>query len=294
MVPLKKYVKNAPINSGSRSNKIAIVYLDGNIMDAGNLTDEIISTKATVKILKKIAKDSKVKSIVLRINSPGGSSLASDMIWREIRKIEKPVVASIGSIAASGGYYLAMGAEKIVADSLSITGSIGVFMGKFNISQLLEKIGVKQYKIAEDKNGINLFDMSKNFSKKERKLLQNHLNLFYKRFISKVANSRNMSLEEVDKIAQGRVWMGAAAVENGLVDEIGGLQAAINMAKDLGDIPQHIDPYLKVYPQKVSLLEKFTDQNSVIEAKFDKVKAEINYYLNTHIFAEMPYIISVD
>jgi protease-4 len=229
------------IDKGPSSKKIAIVYAEGNVgygkHQKGSITD-----REYIKIFSKIRRDDKIKAVVLRVNSGGGSALTSDIIWDEIEKTKsagKPVIASFGDYAASGGYYIAAGADAIVSQPNTLTGSIGVFSMLPNVSKLFKnKFGitfdsVQTHDMAIGYSGV--FDLSK----KERAILKSSTDRVYETFLDRVASGRNMTKEEVHKIAQGRVWTGAKAQEIGLVDELGDIDKAIEIAAEKVDLEKY-------------------------------------------------------
>lgn len=237
-------VKNY-INSGkgriitTASDKIAVIYAQGEII-YGKGDENYIGPDLIIEALKKARKAKDVKAIVLRVNSPGGSALASDMIWREIEitKKEKPVVVSMGNLATSGGYYISCNADKIVADPTTITGSIGVFGMVPNISEFADRIGINAEQVGTNKRSVNysLFEpMSDDFYKVTKEGIER----VYVTFVTKVAEGRNLSYEEVDQIAQGRVWTGEQALDNGLVDALGGLEDAIKLAASIVELDEY-------------------------------------------------------
>jgi len=256
-VTLKNY-----INSGkgriitNASDKIAVIYAQGEII-YGKGNENNIGPELIIESLKKARKSKDIKAIVLRVNSPGGSPLASDIIWREIEitKKDKPVVVSMGNLAASGGYYISCNADKIVADPTTITGSIGVFGMVPNISEFTERIGINAEQVGTNKRSLNysLFEpMTDDFYKVTKEGIEE----VYSTFVTKVAEGRNMTFEEVDSIAQGRVWTGKQALENGLVDELGGLEDAIDLAASLVNIDEY---RLRNYPNyKKELKDMFS------------------------------------
>ncbi len=237
-------VKNY-INSGkgriitTASDKIAVIYAQGEII-YGKGDENYIGPDLIIEALKKARKAKDVKAIVLRVNSPGGSALASDIIWREIEitKKEKPVVVSMGNLATSGGYYISCNADKIVADPTTITGSIGVFGMVPNISEFADRIGINAEQVGTNKRSVNysLFEpMSDDFYKVTKEGIER----VYVTFVTKVAEGRNLSYEEVDQIAQGRVWTGKQALDNGLVDALGGLEDAIKLAASIVELDEY-------------------------------------------------------
>lgn len=222
----------ADINNGNQNsiNKIAIVYAEGEIVD-GRGTSGQIGGDRLAKELRKLRLDEKVKAVVLRVNSPGGSATASEVIGREVELIrkQKPVIVSMGNFAASGGYWIAMGADQIFAQANTVTGSIGVFGLLFNIQDIASKNGIT-WDIVKTSKFADIQTNSRPKSPEELARLQKVVNLIYDRFISNVATRRQLPKNKVQEIAQGRVWSGAQAKQLGLVDEIGGLDAAIAAA----------------------------------------------------------------
>ncbi|WP_026401084.1 signal peptide peptidase SppA [Actinomadura rifamycini] len=218
-------------------------------------------------------KDERVKAIVFRVNSPGGSAVASDAIWREValaRKAGKPVVVSMGDVAASGGYYVAMGADVILAQPGTITGSIGVVVGKAVVSDLLDRIGVGMGTVA-DGDHARMFSSTKEFSESEWERINASLDRIYDDFTAKVAQGRGLSRDRVHELARGRVWTGADAREGGLVDELGGLEAALELARKKGGLPA--DAPVRSYPH-ASPLERLkppesSEDRTAASARFD-------------------------
>ena len=242
MVSLSEYNTIADIDDkGKGKNKIAIIYAEGEIIYGSN-EPGIISEKKYINMLTKIRNDKNIKAVVLRVNSPGGNAFTSDVIWRELEKIKeagKPLIASFGDYAASGGYYIAAGADRIVAQPNTLTGSIGVYMMFPNATKLLnEKIGVNfdTIKTHEFATG---FSPTNNLSEKEKALLQESTYEIYDLFIDRVSKGRKLSVDSTKVIAQGRVWTGKRAIEIGLVDELGGLDEAIAIAAEKGGLTDY-------------------------------------------------------
>jgi len=229
---LAKYDHMADVESEDGKDKIAIVHAEGEIL-YGSDEPGIISEKRYLGMLSKIRKDDKIKAVVLRVNSPGGNAMTSDMIWRELERIKeagKPVIASFGDYAASGGYYIAAGADTIVAQPNTLTGSIGVFMMFPNATRLMnEKLGINfdTIKTHEFSTGFSPFN---NLSEKEKALLQESTLDIYDLFIDRVSKGRKLTVDSTKAIAQGRVWTGKKAAEIGLVDVLGDLDDAIAIA----------------------------------------------------------------
>ncbi len=264
---------------------VALIYCIGDIVSGfgGSGAEEgLMIAEGMADIIRKAADDEESEAIVLRINSPGGSGIASDIIWNAVveAKMQKPVIVSMSDLAASGGYYIAMSADSIVAQASSIVGSIGVYSGKFAMKELYRKLGIRKIEIPRGKNS-SLFSELNKFSAQQRKIIEQQTAEYYKRFVEKAANGRNISYEEMEKIAQGRVWTGVQGVENGLVDKIGGLDDAFQIAKKMMGVP--LDSYvrLKVYPQKRSFLDRFFSMGfkSNISELLELVPASLQSYI---------------
>jgi protease-4 len=214
----------------SPAGRIAIVVAEGEIVDSPDrrLPPGRIGTRPYRALFKELRRDDSIAAVVLRVDSPGGSAAASDLLWRELRRLRsvKPVVTSMGSVAASGGYYLAIATDHILADATTITGSIGVAAGKFDVSGLLERIGIAQDVLSFGANsGMN--SPTSGFTDAERARLSDHLDNFYDGFVARAASGRNLDFDALEVHARGRIWTGEQAVERGLVDAVGGLRAAV-------------------------------------------------------------------
>ena len=237
---------NASHKKGVR-DKIAVIYAQGPIL-FGEGSETQIGDQVFVEAIEEAAKSKRVKAIVLRVNSPGGSAMISDILWNALEdaKKKKPLVVSMGNVAASGGYYIACNANTIFADPMTVTGSIGVFATIPNIKGFTDDIGIKAEHVMTHKNavGYSPFEpISPGFRKSALEGIKN----VYDTFKQRVADGRNLSLEEVEALAQGRVWTGLQAKENGLVDELGGLGAAIEAAAVLAEIEEYnLTSYPKV------------------------------------------------
>ena len=242
-VSLKKYattLKKSKIDPANAKDQIAIVYASGEIK-SGQSTKGTMGSETVSKAIREARLDSNIKAIVLRVNSPGGSALASDIMWREVvlANKAKPVIVSMGNVAASGGYYIACAANKIVADEKTITGSIGVFGVIPNAQGLMNnKLGITFDRVKTNKHA-DLMSVFKPLTAQERDIIQIGVEKIYDDFISKVAKGRGMTKEEVDAIGQGRVWMGKDALEIGLVDEIGGMDRAVEIAKEQANLKSY-------------------------------------------------------
>ena len=230
-VPISDYIRTAgKIKLNSGNDKIAVIFAQGEIW-YGEGGSDVIGQGIINDALKKAREDKNVKAIVLRVNSPGGSALASDIIWREIEitKQSKPVVVSMGDVAASGGYYIAAGADKIFAEPTTITGSIGVFGTIPNISELAENIGVNAEQVGTNKNSVD-YSLFEPMNDSFRSNVLEGIEASYETFLDRVAQGRGITMAQADSVAQGRVWSGVDAKRLGLVDELGGLDEAIEAA----------------------------------------------------------------
>ena len=247
------------------NDKIAVIYAQGEIQ-GGKGDVNIIGEEAMRTALQEARKDDKVKAIVIRVDSPGGSALTSELIWREIEltKKSKPIVVSMGNLAASGGYYIACNANKIIAEPSTITGSIGVFGILPNMTELSNKIGIStsQVKTHEHSAGYSPF---RPIDEKFKEVTTESVEHIYDTFVSRVAAGRNMTVEQVDAIAQGRVWTGSEALKIGLVDQLGGLDLALKEAAALAKIKKF---KTQNYPEfDKTLFEFISDQNKMPFAK---------------------------
>ncbi len=241
-------------------NQIAIVYAAGEI-NSGKNKDGIMGSETISKAIREARLDSNVKAIVLRVNSPGGSALASDVMWREVvlAKKAKPVIVSMGNVAASGGYYIACAADKIVADEKTITGSIGVFGVVPNAQGLMNnKLGITFDRVQTNEHA-GMMTVFKPLTGEEKDIIQIGVEKIYDDFITKVAEGRGMTKEQVDAIGQGRVWMGKDALAIGLVDEIGGMDRAIELAQEHAKLDNYdIVSYPKLKDPFEELLEELS------------------------------------
>ncbi|MGA2063700.1 MAG: signal peptide peptidase SppA [Thermoguttaceae bacterium] len=246
--------------------KIAVVYAVGPIVEGksgGDLFgEEAIGSTTMIENLRKAAENPKVVAVVLRIDSPGGSATASDLIWRETVRIKKPLVASMGDVAGSGGYYIAMGARKIVAEPGTLTGSIGVIGGKLVTRGLYDKIGLTSEVLSRGKLS-GAFSSNQPFTPDERKVLTEMLADMYGQFVSKAAQGRKMSRSRLDELAQGRVYTGRMAKGLGLVDELGTLQDAVVEAKRAAGLKPDAEVDLLILPQPKTLFEQLFGDSSL-------------------------------
>lgn len=253
IVEPKAYAAQAQGFALGRRPRIAVLHISGTIAggQSGEGADgsQVAGAASIVDSLQRIRKDSSVKALVVRIDSPGGSTVASDLIWREltVTKAKMPLVASMGDLAASGGYYVATPASSIVAQPGTLTGSIGIYTGKFAVGGTLEKLGaaidgVSQGRLADINSPV------RPFSDEERERVQEQIQAFYDHFVGLVAESRKLSREQVEQVAQGRVWTGRQAKDRGLVDELGGFERALALARQAAKIDEKADVELVSYP----------------------------------------------
>lgn len=257
----------APKIVSNSKPKIAVIYASGTIntgkSEIGLLGGESCGATSMIQAIRQAENDKSVKAIVLRVDSPGGSALASDLIWAELMRCKKPVVASMSDVAASGGYYICMAASKIFAEPGTITGSIGVFGGKINMGGTYAKLGITSEVITRGANA-NLFSSTNSFSKSEREAMTRLIEDCYDQFITKALKGREKSGKKLDRktlesLAGGRVWTGRQAKENGLVDELGTMQDAVKMASKLGGLPADQEPELLLLPKSKSFLDSLLD-----------------------------------
>jgi protease-4 len=248
----------------NRGPRIAVLYAAGIITSGESSYDspqgEVVGSDTIIRYLRKARADDSIRAIVLRVDSPGGSAIASDVIWREVELTRgvKPVIASMSDVAASGGYYIAMPAHKIVAEPATLTGSIGVVMVKFVIDGTLKKLGMNMEGVSSGRYA-DLYSPIRPFSPEERAKIQEQMQATYDAFVEKAAAGRHTTPEKIDAIAQGRVWTGRQAKEIGLVDELGGLDRALALAKEHAKIGRDTEVELVVYPPKRSLYESLAN-----------------------------------
>ena len=245
--------------------KIALVYVVGDIIPGRSQTSPLgggfAGSDTVAEALKEAREDGSVRAIVLRVDSPGGSGTASEVIWREVAlaRQKKPVVVSMGDVAASGGYYVAMGSDGIVAEPGTITGSIGVFGGKFSLQGLYDKVGISKEVLTRGRHA-NLFSSYRPWSDEERARIREMMVSFYKDFVTKAAEGRHKTYEDVDSLAQGRVWTGAEAQRNGLVDRLGGFAVALDLAKEKAKIGKGEEVRLLILPERKSIFEQLLER----------------------------------
>jgi len=277
-IGFKNYSKVAKAKGAKKGkNRIAVIVAEGEIVDGQGDNNSIGGDRFAEEIRKaRLNKD--IKAVVLRINSPGGSALASDIMWREVQllKKEKPVIASMSDLAASGGYYMAMGCDTIVAQPNTITGSIGIFGVLFEAEDLLKnKIGVTTDRVNTGAFS-DLGNPSRKMTEAEKQIIQNQVNRGYEIFTTKAAEGRNMPLEALLKVASGRVWTGAQAKERGLVDVLGNLDDAIAIAAQKAGIAD--DYRVRIYPSKPNFLDRLLKRSSPESVKQKMLQDEMGEF----------------
>jgi len=303
-ITLDKYTSVPDMHSKyfGKDGKIAVIYATGSI-NGGNGDDQSIGSERLSKAFKRAREDSRVKAIVFRINSPGGSGLASDVIWREVELTakEKPVVASFGDVAASGGYYIACPATKIIAEPTTITGSIGVFAVIPNLKGLFNnKLGIT-FDEAKTNANSDYIGIDKPLPTYQINVMQAQIENFYSSFVGKVSVGRHLSRETVDSIGQGRVWCGNDAKKIGLIDDFGGYYKAIEVAADLAKIKNYSLIYL---PDQKEPLQELIDQLTGNETRV-VLEKEMGEYFKYYEYlkeiremkgvqARLPFVISVE
>jgi len=259
VISAKKYSKSF-VADKYNSNRIAVIVAEGNIV-SGKGGEGSIGSDVIAKEIRKARLDDKIKAIVLRINSPGGSALASDVMWREVKmaKKVKPIIASMSSVAASGGYYMAMACDTIVAQPNTITGSIGIFSIIPDLSKFMDtKLGITFDRVSTGQYS-DLYTISRSLNDAEKQIIQNMVERGYEDFTSKAAEGRNMEIDDLLAVASGRVWSGIEAKDNGLVDVLGGFDEAVNIAAQSAGLEE--GNYMKVYyPEKKPFFQQLLEE----------------------------------
>lgn len=298
--------------SGDNGPKLALVYAVGAITSGeseSGFGSQSMGSETIVEALEKAGKDDDIKAIVLRVNSPGGSALASDMIWRATQKIDKPIVVSMGDVAASGGYYISMGADKIFAEPGTITGSIGVVGGKISLGGLFHKIGVAIDSISRGENS-NIFSPTSKFSDSERAVVEAMMKDIYRLFTTKAAEGREMKVEDLEKLAGGQVYSGRIAKRLSLVDELGTLKDAFHAAKELGGLdpekkyrlevlPEPANPFEELFGSDLDDAERETRLIDGMSQLVPEVRGVVNYAMQfrklarERVFLLMPYWLDI-
>jgi len=287
-VSLKDYSKVPKVkrkdDKGLAKDKIAIIYATGEIV-MGQSGGSDIGAESLSGLIREARNNDKIKAIILRVNSPGGSAVASEIIWREMElaKKAKPLIVSMGSMAASGGYYISCGADTIVADPTTLTGSIGVFGLNFNIEKLLnEKIGITVDRVNTNKYS-DLGSQTRKMKPEEQAFIQKSIEEIYSVFLKHVADGRGMSVEQVDEMGQGRIWSGINAYKLGLVDTLGGLNLAIEIAAKKAKLDKY---RIESFPRKKETVDALMEilgeeiKQDNIDAKLEKLGPYYKAFLN--------------
>jgi len=306
-VTLGEYVRSGAIKlEPSAKNRIAVLYGVGSILrSSGGVFggDSVLSSDDFNETVRRLRDDESIDAVVLRIDSPGGDAIASDDMWRELNLLaaEKPIVVSMSDVAASGGYYMAMiGDAPVLAYPGTVTGSIGVFFGKVNLRALYDKIGLKKEILTRGRFAAIDSDYLP-LGEAERGKLREGIEHIYRGFVSKVADARGKEYDAIHEVAQGHVWLGSQALENGLVDELGGFERAISLAKERAGIKQDENVSLVIYPATKNLLEILLDDGSVPQARlsfngFDLLRSadrNLPALLQGGMLAVTPYAFSI-
>lgn len=258
-------------------SKVAIVVAEGSIVTGESsasplpiplLGGKYMGSTTISELLEEVAKDKQVKAVVFRINSGGGSALASEIINRALTELAaaKPVVVSMGDVAGSGGYYIAAPAEKIYADAFTVTGSIGILGGKFVTKGFNEKLGITRSTVKLYPHA-DMFSPDRPFDEAETRLMQRMMDQGYAEFVNRVAEGRGMTFDEVDSVARGRIWSGPGAVEAGLADEVGGLMDALDEARRMAGLPEDVQVVIYPKPEPMIDIEEVLDETSILNLK---------------------------
>jgi protease-4 len=284
LVKVRKYLKAGRL--WDHGERIALIYGVGNVVrgesDSNPVTGgQNMGSDTVAKAIRDAREDDSIKAIVFRVDSPGGSYVASDIIWREVTltKGKKPIVVSMSDVAGSGGYYVAMAADRIIAQPGTITASIGVLAGKFVTKGLWQWIGLTTDPIQRGRHA-TYFSSEQPYTDEERALFKGWLQRVYKDFVGKVAQGRNKTFDEVHAIAQGRIWTGEDALKLGLVDELGGMPEAIAAAKKLAHIGEKDSVNLIEVPEPKSFLEEFFDRDDKTTG-LDRFRTQVRSFLET-------------
>ncbi len=260
------------LNLGGRK-RVAVLYGQGSIIRGSDSNDpfgsEVLASESFSQVVADLRENDDIEAVILRIDSPGGDAIASDRMWRELNLLneDKPVVVSFSDVAASGGYYMAMiEGAPIVAYPATVTGSIGVFFGKVNLHGLYDKVGLNKEIVVRGRNAAIDSDYTP-LDDDARIKVQQGVDRVYETFVNKVADARGQDFEAIHEIAQGRVWLGVQAIENGLIDEIGGFERAIEIAKERAEIDADEEVLLVSYPTPKRWIDLLLEQNGLAMAK---------------------------
>ena len=281
-VGLKQLIRGNGLSKKGVRDRIAVIYAQGPVF-YGEGSENIIGQEVFLKAIDQAVKSRRVKAIVLRVDSPGGSALSSDIIWKALieAKKEKPLVVSLGNVAASGGYYLAVAGDEIYANDMTITGSIGVFATVPNIKGFIDSVGINVQHVETHKNALG-YSVFKSPEGDFRASIKEGIEHVYTTFKQRVANGRGLNLEEVEAIAQGRVWTGKQAFENGLVDGLGGMNQALAAAAKLAQIEEYnLISYPKIEPEFEDFISVMGPFNRIEEELLANYPKEISLFLTS-------------
>jgi len=296
----QQYLRISPRSLGlDRGRKIALIYGMGPIISGTGMYG-MMGSETISRWIRRARRDKSIAAIVFRVDSPGGSAVASDSIWREVvlAKQEKPFIISMSDMAGSGGYQVAMAAHRIVAHPQTLTGSIGVIFAKINLRLLYAKLGITAEKVQYGERA-DMFSSFRKATPEERDLLKQEILKTYDHFITKAAEGRKMTKEEIDRIGKGRVWTGAQALELGLVDEMGGLSRAVAIAKELAGIPDRDTVRLDVWPKKISFWDMVWGRRAIrldveLSPRMKKILSTLSLLDRNVPWALMPFWLPTD
>jgi protease-4 len=294
-VRFDEYTKVKPTSVGLETgHKVALIYGTGMILTGESFT-QVMGGATVARWIRTARQDRSIVAIIFRVDSPGGSSVGSDVIWREVflAKKEKPVIVSMSDMAGSGGYWISMAATRIVAQPQTLTGSIGVLAGKFSFAGLLDKLGITAEKLTFGDRA-DIFSPFRPFTAEEKKILKDQILWTYDQFLTKVAEARNMTKEDVNRVGRGRIWTGRQAKDLKLVDELGGLTTAVGLAKKLAGISAEEDVGLVIWPKKFTFWQSLFGSSDVgldlrSTAGLEKTLQTFRLMEKPNIWAVMPF-----
>lgn len=292
----EKYASVRPEGLGlNLGKKVALIFAGGTIL-SGSAEQVVLGSETFSRWLRAAVKDKSIEAIIVRVDSPGGSAVGSDIIWHELVKAraEKPVIISMSGLAGSGGYWLSLGGHRIIAQPQTLTGSIGVIAGKFSFAGLMEKLGLTADRLVIGKNA-DAFSPYRSFTPEERKILREEIGYIYEQFLERVATARNLPLEEVERLGRGRVWTGRQARDLKLVDDLGGLFQAMEAARELAGIPPETELRLVVWPARRSLWDlilgrktELARASSTVEL-LSRARKTMEIFSQARVWALMPF-----
>lgn len=297
VINFKDLIRRVVAKIKGKSQVIAILSDSGMISHGsskGTGVAKILGSQTIISLLNNLAKDDDVKAIILRILTPGGSGIASDLICHQLKVIaeKKPIVVSMSDVAASGGYLVGLGADKIVAEPFTLTGSIGIISGKFNLQNLYNKLGVVKESIIRGKSAL-MFSSSRGFTKTEEENLLKMMKSLYNRFVERVAIEREKDFETAESLSRGRVWTGRQAKKHGLIDELGGIRLAIEVAKREAGIPETISPVVKFISKPKGLQFDPFAKSVALKEQFETLIELITELDGETAITLMPYWIKI-